>query len=155
MKVLKWCFGLVALVAVAAALAATPAVASTAPAAGAFAETPELIVGDRIAGRNEIVHLTRDAFITGTYVGVGHADQTAIIHSDGSFNFHQTIEFSGLACGRPATLTFLVVGTGDLVANTLSANYTVVGPDGVGKGHGTLKGIPGVGGTYDGAVHCD
>jgi hypothetical protein len=154
MKVLKRCFGVVLLVAVSAALAAAPAVAATQPAAGAFTETPEIDLGDRLAGGNEIVHLTRDAFLTGTYTGVGHADQTAIVHSDGSFNFHQTIEFTGLACGQPATLTFLVVGKGDLVANTLSATYTVIGPADVGKGHGALEGIPGVGGTYSGDVTC-
>jgi hypothetical protein len=154
MKVLKRCFGVVLLVAVVGALAATPAVAATEPAAGAFAETLEVDLGDRLAGGNEIVHLTRDAFITGTYTGIGHADQTAIVHSDGSFNFHQTIEFTGLACGQPVTLTFSVIGKGDLVANTLSATYTVTGPTDVGKGHGTLGGIAGVGGTYAGDVSC-
>ncbi len=134
---------------------AASASASTAPAAGSFTETPEVILEERQSGGNLFVHLTRDATITGTYTGIGHADQYAIIHSDGTFNFRQTIEFTGTVCGEPIALTFLVVGKGDFTANTLTGQYTVIeGPD-VGRGHGVIVGEPGVGGTYEGQVHCD
>ena len=142
-------FGALALVAVAA-----PALASTDSASGSFTETPEVILEERQSGGNLFVHLTRDAAITGTYNGVGHADQYATIHADGSFNFRQTIEFSGEVCGQAVQLTFLVVGVGDFTTNTLSANYTVIGGPEFGRGHGTLTGEPGVGGTYEGEVHC-
>jgi hypothetical protein len=141
--------GLTALV-----LAVAPALASTQPAAGSFVETPEVIVEERQANGNTIVHLTRDAFISGTYTGVGHADQTAIIHKDGTFNFHQTIEFVGTVCGQATTLTFRVQGKGDLVAETLTGTYSVIGPTDVGRGNGTIEGVPGEGGTYEGNVHC-
>lgn len=136
------------------ALTAAPALASTQSATGSYTETPEVIIEERQAGNNLIVHLTRDAFLTGTYTGVGHADQRAVIHADGSFNFHQTIDFEGVVCGQAVTLTFRVEGKGDLVAGTLAATYSVIGPTDVGRGNGTIEGEPGVGGTYDGKVHC-
>ena len=136
------------------ALTAAPALASTQSATGSFTETPEVILDERQSGNNQIVHLTRDAFLTGTYTGVGHADQRAVINADGSFNFHQTIDFEGTVCGQAVTLTFRVQGEGDLVAGTLSGTYSVIGPTDVGRGNGTIEGEPGVGGTYEGAVHC-
>jgi hypothetical protein len=136
------------------ALAAAPALAATQSAAGSFTEGPETILEEKQAGNNLIVHLTREAVITGTYTGVGQADQTAIIHADGSFNFHQTIDFVGTVCGQPVTLTFRVQGTGHLVEETLEGTYSVIGPTESGRGNGTLEGVPGVGGTYEGKVHC-
>jgi hypothetical protein len=134
---------------------ATSATAATEPASGSFVETPEVILEERQSGGNLFVHLTRDAAITGTYTGIGHADQYAIIHADGSFNFHQTIDFTGTVCGQAVTLTFLVVGTGDFTTNTLTGHYTVIeGPE-FGRGSGEIVGQPGVGGTYEGQVHCD
>jgi hypothetical protein len=145
----------VVLAAVVGLALAAPALAATEPASGSYTETPETILEERQSGGNLFVHLTRDAAITGTYTGIGHADQYAIIHSDGTFNFHQTIDFTGTVCGQPVTLTFWVVGKGDLNANTLTGHYTVIeGPD-VGRGQGELVGQPGVGGTYEGQVHCD
>jgi hypothetical protein len=143
------------LAAAAALVAAAPALASTQPAAGAFVETPEQIIEERQAGGNTHIHLTRDAFITGTYSGIGHADQWVVIHADGTFNFRQVITFTGLACGQPTSLEFRVVGRGDFVGNTLEGNYTVIGPTDVGHGHGRIVGVPGTGGTYEGQVHCD
>lgn len=132
-----------------------PAFGSTEPAAGSFSETPETILSETQAGGNTIIHLTRDAFITGTYNGVGHADQWVVIHSDGSFNFRQTIAFEGVVCGEPVELEFRSEGTGDFTANVLTGKYTIVGPAAVGRGIGTITGEPGVGGTYEGKVHCD
>ena len=114
-----------------------------------------MILEERQSGGNLFVHLTRDAAITGTYTGIGHADQYAIINSDGTFNFHQTIDFTGTVCGQAVTLTFLVVGKGDFNANTLTASYSMIGTTEVGRGSGELVGQPGVGGTYEGNVHCD
>jgi hypothetical protein len=148
-------FLLTLLAAVGLAVAAGPAFGATQPAAGAFVETPENILEERQSGGNLHVHLTRDAAITGTYTGIGHADQYAIIHADGTFNFHQTIEFEGEVCGQAVTLTFLVVGRGDFNANVLTGHYTVIGGPPVGRGHGTITGEPGTGGTYEGQVHCD
>ena len=145
---------ILAAAAVGLALAA-PALAATEPSSGTFTETPEVILEERQSGGNLFVHLTRDAAITGTYTGVGHADQYAIIHSDGTFNFHQTIDFTGTVCGQAVTLTFLVVGKGDFNTNTLAGHYTVIGGPDVGRGEGELVGEPGVGGTYEGQVHCD
>jgi hypothetical protein len=136
------------------AVSAAPALASTQPAVGSFTETPETILSEKFAGGNDFIHLTRDAFITGTYTGVGHADQYIVIHKDGSFNFHQTIAFTGVVCGRPAELEFRVEGTGDFTTNTLHAAYSIVGPTDVGNGNGTIDSVPGVGGTYEGQVHC-
>jgi hypothetical protein len=138
------------------ALAATPAVASsTRPAAGTFVEGPETVLAERQVGGSTIIHLTREAVISGTYSGVGQADQWIVIRADGSFTFAQTIAFTGLACGRPATLTFAVVGKGNFNDNVLTARYATIGRPDVGGGHGTLAGEPGVGGTYTGQVNCD
>src|SRR5256885_8310301 len=139
---------------VALAISVTPAFASSQPASGSFTETPETILSEKFAGGNDFIHLTRDAFITGTYTGVGHADQYIVIHSDGSFNFHQTIAFTGVACGQPVELEFRVEGTGDFTTNTLHGRYSIVGPTDVGNGNGTIDSVPGVGGTYEGQVHC-
>lgn len=140
---------------IALAVLAAPAQASTQPAAGAFVEAPETILEERQSGRNLLIHLTRGVTFTGTYTGVGQADQRIVIHADGSFNVHMTIEFAGVACGTPAELTFLVVARGDFNANVIAGTYTVIGPAPVGKGHGEFVGEPGVGGAYEGGVHCD
>ena len=136
------------------ALAVAPALASTQAAAGSFREGPATILEERHEGNTTIYRLTRDARITGTYKGIGHAEQTAIFQADGSFTFHQTIEFTGKVCGESVTLTFRVQGTGDAVENTLSGTYSVIGPTDVGRGHGTIEGVPDVGGTYEGEVRC-
>src|SRR5215210_3309989 len=96
-------FGLVAAGMLALAIAG-PAWGDTQPAAGSFTELPETITGDQFADGNEIVTLTRDVVFTGTYDGVGQADERIVIHSDGSTNVHIVVEFAGLACGQPATL---------------------------------------------------
>jgi hypothetical protein len=136
-------------------VAAAPAFASTEQAAGAFVEFPETILEERQSGGNFHFHLTRDAAISGTYTGMGHADQYIVIHANGTFNFHQTIEFVGEVCGQAVSLTFLVVGRGDFNANLLTGHYTVIGGPPVGRGNGTITGEPGTGGTYEGQVHCD
>jgi hypothetical protein len=70
-----------------------------------------------------------------------------------------TIDFAGVACGQPVTLTFLVTATVDLVANTMSGHYVVkdedAGDESAGHGQGTFTGVPSVGGMYEGSVHCD
>jgi hypothetical protein len=132
-----------------------PAQASTQPAAGAFVEAPETILEERQSGGNTFIHLTREATLSGTYTGVGQADQRIVIHADGTFNLQMTIAFTGVACGTPVELTFLVVARGDFTTNTLTGTYTVIGNAPVGKGHGKLTAEPGVGGVYEGAVHCD
>jgi hypothetical protein len=137
------------------AVLAGPAFGSSEPATGSFTETPETILSERQAGGNTIIHLTRDAFISGTYTGIGHADQWVVIHSDGSFNFRQTIAFDGVVCGQAVELEFRTEGSGDFNANVLTGKYTIVGPAEVGHGNGTITGEPGVGGTYEGQVHCD
>jgi hypothetical protein len=148
-------FALILAAAVGLALTAAPALASTQSAAGTFVESPETILEERQSGGNTHIHLTRDAVITGTYNGVGHADQYVVIHADGSFNFHQTIDFTGEVCGQAVTLTFRNVGRGDFTTNQLAGHYTVIGGPPVGRGQGTITGEPGVGGTYEGEVHCD
>ena len=52
-----------------------PAFASSQPASGSFTESPETILSERQANGNTIIHLTRDAAISGTYTGIEHADQ--------------------------------------------------------------------------------
>jgi hypothetical protein len=91
----------------------------------------------------------------GTYTGIGHADQWVVIHRDGSFNFHQTIAFKGVVCGQSVELEFRNQGTGDFNTNVLTGSYSIVGPANVGRGNGTITGEPGVGGTYEGQVHCN
>ena len=144
-----------ALVSVMLAGTATTASASTAPAAGAFVEGPETILSERQSGKNVLIHLTREAVISGTYAGVGQADQFIVIHADGSFNFHQTITFTGVVCGKSVALVFSVVGGGNFDQNVLTAQYTVTGSPAVGRGNGRIVAAPGVGGTYEGAVHCN
>lgn len=145
---------MLAVVGACAALAA-PATASTQPAAGTFVEGPETIVSERQSGGNTIITLTRETVITGTYTGVGQVDQYVVIHSDGSFNFHQVITFTGIVCGQPGVLEIEVVGRGDFNENLLTGTYTVIGPTDVGRGNGRIVSQPGVGGTYEGQVHCD
>jgi hypothetical protein len=152
---IAWNLAVVLVAAGALAAAAPGALASSQPAAGSFTETPETIISERLSGGNDFIHLTRDAFITGAYTGLGHADQYIVIHSDGSFNFHQTIAFSGVVCGQAVDLQFSMEGTGDFTSNTLHGTYSIVGPTPVGRGNGTVDSIPGVGGSYQGQVHCD
>jgi hypothetical protein len=144
-----------ALATVLAAIAVSPALAGTQPAAGSFSESPETITSAKFADGNEIYTLTREATFTGTYTGVGQVDQRIVIHKDGSLNVSMTIAFSGLACGEPAELTFRVGGQGSFVSNDIAGSYTVIGKGEIGKGQGTFSSVPGVGGSYSGAAHCD
>jgi len=135
-----------------------PRLASTEPAIGSFTEGPETITSEQFADGNEIYTLTRQAVFSGTYDGVGQAEQRIVIHKDGSANLQMTIAFTGLACGQPAILTFNVSGTADFVTNTFTGHYAIVGGQAGGdtlRGHGTFSGTPGTGGIYDGSVNCD
>jgi hypothetical protein len=141
---------------------APPAAASTQPAAGTFTEGPELITDEREADGNLIIELTRSVVFTGTYAGQGQAHQRIVIHKDGSANVHMTITFTGLACGQPATLVFLVVGQVSFDQNftgPISGTYTVIDSgrtdDRTLRGHGEFEGMAGVGGVYHGEAHCD
>jgi hypothetical protein len=149
----------VALFAVTLAALATSASAATQPAAGTFVEGPENIVEERESGGNLHLRITREVLLTGTYTGVGQADERLVIHADGSTNVHATIEFVGTACGQPVELTILLVGQGSLVENVIAGSYTVIrGGDresGVGRGHGKFTGTAGGAGVYEGRVHCD
>jgi hypothetical protein len=60
-------------------------------------------------------------------------DQRIVIQKDGSFNVSMTIEFTGLACGQPANLTFRVTGQGDFATNDFNGTYAVIGPADVGQ----------------------
>ena len=140
--------------ATALAVLAPSALASTQPAAGSFVETPYTITSERFAGGNEFYHLTREAIFSGTYTGVGQVDQDIVVHSDGSINIHQTIEFSGLACGQPVELVFRIQATGSFVTNEIHGSWTTVGPTPVGRGNGTFDSVPDVGGAYVGHVDC-
>ena len=137
----------------------TPALASGQPASGSFTEGPETITSAQFADGNEIYTLTREAVFSGTYEGVGQAEQRIVIHKDGSANLQMTIAFTGLACGQPATLTFNVSATVDFVDNTFAGHYAVIGTGEPGehgpRGHGTFSGTPGTGGIYDGIINCD
>jgi hypothetical protein len=141
---------------------APPALAATQPAAGSFVEGPETVTSEQQAGGNIIVELTRAVVFTGTYTGVGQADERIVIHSDGSTNVHIRIAFTGLACGEPAQLDFLLAAQGQLDANlqngTVAGHYTTVDggqtPSRTIRGNGEINGIAGVGGSYDGQVHC-
>jgi hypothetical protein len=142
--------------------AAAPAVASTEPAAGTFTEGPETITDEREADGNLIIELTRAVVFTGTYTGMGQADQRIVIHKDGSANVHMTITFTGLACGQPAALVFLVEGQVAFDENftgPIAGTYTVIDSGQTDsrtlRGHGTFEGLAGVGGTYQGEAHCD
>jgi hypothetical protein len=154
-----------AVILVAAATLAVPgsALASTQPAAGTFEEGPEMNYEERFADGNLIIEFTRMVTLTGTYTGIGEAEERIVIHKDGSTNVHITIEFTGLACGRLTSLDFLIVGQGQLDENfetgVIDGIYTVINGGGTGdqtvRGHGTIEGIAGVGGTYEGQAHCD
>jgi len=141
---------------------AVPAAASTQPAAGTFTEGPEMITDEREADGNLIIELTREAVFTGTYTGVGQADQRIVIHKDGSAELQMTIAFTGLACGQPAELLFNVVGTVQFDENfmgPISGTYTVIDSGQSDtrtlRGHGELVGLAGIGGTYEGDAHCE
>jgi hypothetical protein len=149
-----WLVATVLLAMALAAIAASPALASTDSAAGSFVEGPETILDAQFADGNEIYHLTREATFSGSYSGVGLVDQRIVIHKDGSFNVQMTIDFTGVACGQPTTLTFHVTGQGDFTTNDFTGAYAVIGPADVGKGQGTFSAVPGVGGTYAGQIHC-
>jgi hypothetical protein len=156
---LTFVFG-VAIVALAAL--ATAATASTQPAAGSFVEGPETIVDEREAGGNLIIELSRAVVFSGTYTGAGQASQRIVIHKDGSANVHMTITFSGLACGQPAQLEFLVVGQVTFDENfmgDIAGTYTVIDSGASDartlRGRGEFEGLAGIGGTYQGQAHCD
>jgi hypothetical protein len=111
------------------AVAAAPALASTQPAAGTFVEGPEFITDEQQADGNLIFELTRAVVFTGTYTGVGQAHQRIVIHKDGSAQAHMTITFTGVACGQPATLVFLVEGQVQFdqeFTGPISSTYTVI-----------------------------
>jgi hypothetical protein len=101
--------------------------------------------------------------LTGTYTGVGEADERIVIHKDGSTNVYITIAFEGLACLQPATLEFVFVGQGQLDENfetgVISGSYAVIDSgrtdDRTLRGEGKIEGQAGVGGTYEGQAHCD
>ncbi len=142
--------------------AAVPAAASTQPAAGTFTEGPENITEERTADGNLILELTRAVVFTGTYTGAGEATQRIVIHKDGSAEAHMFVTFSGLACGQPAELVFLVVAqvTFDLeFMGELTGTYTVVDSGQTDsrtlRGHGEFDGLAGIGGVYQGEAHCD
>jgi hypothetical protein len=65
------------------------------------------------------------------------------------------LPFEGVVCGQAVELEFRNEGTGDFNANVLTGTYSIIGPTEVGRGNGTITGEPGVGGTYEGQVHCD
>jgi hypothetical protein len=136
---------------------AASASASTQPASGTFTQGPETLTDERQADGNIIVELTREVVFTGTYTGVGEAEERIVIHKDGSTNVEGTILFTGLACGVPTTLVFHLTGQGqlnpDLETGTIGGSYTVL-RDGIGHGNGTFEGMAGVGGAYNGQAHC-
>jgi hypothetical protein len=142
--------------------AAVPAFASTQPAFGTFSEGPENITSAWAADGNLFFELTREVVFTGTYTGMGQAYQRIVIHKDGSANVHMTITFNGLACGRPATLVFLVQGQVQFdqeFTGPISGTYTVIDSGRTDsrtlRGHGEFEGMAGVGGAYEGEAHCD
>ena len=132
--------------------------ASTQPAAGTFVQGPGTITGEQIADGNLIVDITREVAFTGTYTGVGQAEERIVIHKDGSTNVQGTIVFTGLSCGVPTTLVFLLTGQGQLEpplfeTGTVAGTYTVL-REGVGHGTGKFEGAAGGAGTYEGEAHC-
>jgi hypothetical protein len=66
-----------------------------------------------------------------------------VIHSDGSFNFHQVIAFTGVVCGQPGVFEIWVVGSGDFNEDVLTGTYTITGPPDVGRGNGQIVSQPG------------
>jgi hypothetical protein len=145
-----------------ALVAAVPASASTQPAMGTFTEGPENITEERTADGNLIIELTRAVVFTGTYTGAGEATQRIVIHKDGSANAQMFVTFTGLACGQPAELVFLVVAqvTFDLeFMGEITGTYTVVDSGQTDsrtlRGHGEFDGLAGIGGIYQGEAHCD
>jgi hypothetical protein len=131
--------------------------ASTQPAAGTFTEGPAMNEVARFADGNLILEFTRTVTFTGTYIGMGIADERIVIHKDGSTNVHITIAFTGTACLVPTTLEFLIIGQGQLDENfetgVIAGTYATRG-DGFGHGSGKFSGAAGVGGTYEGQAHC-
>jgi hypothetical protein len=138
---------------------AAGAAASTQPASGSFTQLPATLTDERQADGNFIIELTRKVVLTGTYVGTGEAEERIVIHKDGSTNVQGTILFSGLACGVPTTLVFLLAGQGQLdpptfETGTIEGSYTIL-REGIGHGNGKFSGAAGVGGTYEGQAHCE
>lgn len=136
---------------------AVGASAATQPAAGTFVQGPETLTDERQADGNFIIELTREVAFTGTYTGIGQAEERIVIHKDGSTNVEGTIVFTGLACGVPTTLVFHLAGQGqlnaDLETGTVAGTYTVL-REGVGHGSGKFSGAAGGAGTYEGQAHC-
>jgi hypothetical protein len=152
---------LAAVVLAVAALAPASAVASRQPATGTFTEGPESITEERAADGNLIIELTRAVVFTGTYTGAGQATQRIVIHKDGSANAHMFITFSGLACGQPAELVFLIVAQVAFdpeFMGPIAGTYTVVDSGQTDsrtlRGHGEFEGLAGIGGVYHGEAHC-
>jgi hypothetical protein len=154
--------GVIFVAVVGLAVPAAPALASTQPASGTFTEGPETITDEREADGNLIIELTRAVVFTGTYTGGGQADQRIVIRKDGSANVHMTITFTGLACGQPAALEFLVIGQVNFDENfmgPIAGTYTVIDSGQTEsrtlRGHGEFEGMAGIGGIYQGQAHCD
>lgn len=137
----------------------SPALAATQPASGSFTEGPETITSEQFADGNQIYTLTRDAFFSGTYEGVGQAEQRIVIHKGGTANLQMTIAFTGTACGQAVELTFNFSATVDFANNTFAGHYAVTDAGGQGdqalRGRGTFSGEPGTGGIYRGTLICN
>jgi hypothetical protein len=83
-----------------------------------------------------------------------------VIHKDGSANVQMTITFTGLACGQPAALEFLVVGQVNFdedFMGSIAGTYTVIdsGQSDSRTLRGEFEGMAGIGGAYQGEAHCD
>jgi hypothetical protein len=139
---------------VATASAATVATASaaTVAAAGNFFEGPANYLSDTMVGADEVLTLTRDVTFDGTYDGPAKAFQLIVIHPDGTGDVKIAIHFEGLACGKRASLVFLITGTTNLI-DTVTGRYVVLDHGQV-RGSGRFDGVPDVGGTYQGTARC-
>jgi hypothetical protein len=126
--------------------------AATRPAAGTFVEGPANYLSDTMIGDDEVLTLTRDVVFAGTYTGNGKAFQVIVIHPDGTGDVKIAIHFQGLACGRPASLLFLISGTTNLI-DTVTGRYVVLDHGQV-RGSGRFDGRPDIGGTYEGTAQC-
>jgi hypothetical protein len=62
------------------------------------------------------------------------------------------LNFNGKACGKHAKLTFVISAETDLVSS-FTGTWTAFDESGR-QGHGTLTGVPDVGGDYVGEMRC-
>ena len=132
---------LVAVVVLLAAVTASGASASPPiSASGTLTYQSATFNSIRSAGGNTIIDLSATVAYTGTFSGTSTLHGTLILHPNGTANFHDVETFTGTVNGVPGTVTFNLLGKGNIVTGTYEGTQVIIGATGALAGlHGVLR----------------